>query len=239
MRFVLTTSEILFLKNKFGFSRLLGINEKKRIRLGTERALKEKSIIYPYNGKDELDPTYRALLTNWEQTRYTVARSDINDEQTYQCLLCSENAIIFMVDRQDEVTIDLLDFSEELMDRMLGAFAELPSIESSETAFNVTLFPEECEQFLTCRDEADFRRWQCKLGINARVLRKYAEAIHAPGGSATLMAEDHLEDVGYMGKFVADERAVYALKHVTGEEYQKMVLVMGDTQYVVNSIYNF
>ena len=139
MRFLLTESEALFLKNKFGFSKLLGLNEKQRIKLGKEKALVKKNIICNYNGQDELHTSYRALFSQWEKMRYSITRPELNDKQHLQCILSNDKVCIIFVRKNNDITIDLFDFSEERMDEMIREFAELPKIEKTEIRFNLTL----------------------------------------------------------------------------------------------------
>ena len=239
MRYLLTESEALLIKQKFGYGQLLGLNEKQRIKIGTEKKLKEKGIVYSNNGKEELSNEYRFLFSSWKKMRYSIVRPDLNDRVNFQCVLSNEEMSIFFVRNKDVITIDLVDFSAERFEKIIIAFAELPNTETTDPMFNISMSMEDCDQLLRCREDGDFEIWEKTLGIGAQLLKKFVINVNDNFDARLLLVEDHIGDVGYLAKISITQEGIYAFKHITRHKQQKMVMLYGGTQFVTESIYNF
>lgn len=239
MRYLLTESEALFIKQKFGYGQLLGLNEKQRIKLGTEKKLKEKGIVYSNNDKEELSNEYRFLFSSWKKMRYSIVRPELNNRTNLQCVLSNEEMSIFFVRNKDVITIDLVDFSAERFDKIITAFAELTDTVATDPVFNISMSMEDCDQLLRCRGADDFEVWEKTLGIDAHLLEKYVRNVNDTTDARLLLVEDHVGDVGYLAKISITQEGIYAFKHITRQKQQKMVILYGDTQFVTDSIYNF
>ncbi len=239
MKYVMSESEALFLKNKFGFSKLLGLNENQMIQPEAEDALRERNVIYSYGGHDELQAVYRLLFATWQKARYSVTRPELNNGEYFQCLLVNDDSCIFFARKGSEITIDLFDFSEQILDMLVRAFTEVPDIAHTDVQFNLTMTLEDYRQLCACTTDEEFCVWQNKLGIRASVLQEYIGTVQVEDQLCLLLVEDHVDDCGYLAKLATDGKTVYALKHVTKGDNQKMVLAMGNTQSIVDSIYNF
>ena len=240
MRFLLTESEALYIKDRYKFSQLLGLNSNQDIKEGTEEALKDKGIIYLNNDYWELSYAYRLLFSQWEKMQYSLVRPDINTNIRLQCLLCNNTATIFFDRNKDNLCIDMIDFSVEKLEQLFCALAELPTDSKSKQRFNISMSVEEYEEFISSCSTEEFYRWQKKLGIASDLLEEYVHTMNSQIDSQLLMVEDHLNDVGYMAKFIVTDKSIFAVKHVTySDENEKIVMLLGDTQYIVDSIYNF
>ena len=174
MRYILTESEALLIKQKFGFGQLLGLNVNQIIRPGTEKELLERGVISFYNGKEELSNVYRALFSHWTKMRYSIVRPELNDDAHLQCVLTNDRVSIFFVRNEDKITMDLFDFSEEKFDKVIVAFADMIQTDSKMPGFNIGMSREEYDQFIKCNKSTDFIAWSKKLGINADLLEKLA-----------------------------------------------------------------
>ena len=239
MRYLLTESEALLIKKKFNFGKLLGLNEKQSVKPGTERRLKTNGVIYQYNDKEELRVEYRALFSNWEKMQYSIVRPELNDREHLQCLLSNERVSIFFARKKDVITIDLFDFSEEKFDKLIVAFSEMDAVDAKYSMFNLNMSLDEYEEFINCSSPDEFNKWRKTTGIDASLLEKYTHHINTKEESQMLLVEDHINDCGYMAKIVNTVDGIYAVKHVTHRDNQKMVLLYGNTQFVTDSIYNF
>ena len=239
MRYILTESEALLIKQKFNFGRLLGLNEKQRIKFGTEKGLHKKGIIYSNNDKEELSIEHRALFSSWEKMRYSIVRPELNDKNHLQCILSNERITIFFARKKDIVSIELIDFSEEKFDEMIISFAELSDVAVADSMFNFGMSLDEYEQFICCKTQDELYNWKKSTGIDTRMLEKYVNNINTKGKAQMLLVEDHVADCGYMSKIVNATDGVYAVKHITHGEEQKMVLLYGSAQFITDSIYNF
>lgn len=239
MRYLLTESDALLIKKKFNFGRLLGLNEKQSVKLGTERSLKKKGVIYQNNNKEELRVEYRALFSNWEKMQYSIVRPELNNRDQLQCLLSNERISMFFARKKDVITIDLFDFSAEKFDKLIIAFAEMENVNSNDSMFNLNMSLDDYEEFVNCKSPDEFNKWKKVTGIDASLLEKYVHYINTKDEAQMLLVEDHINDCGYMAKIVNTPDGIYAVKHVTHRENQKMVLLYGDTRFVTDSIYNF
>lgn len=239
MRYLFTESEALFIKQRFKFGQLLGLNVNQRIKKGTDKTLCDKGVIYLYNDKEELRTEYRALFSRWEKMRYSIVRPELNDTDHLQCLLTDGRVAMFFVRKKDAITIDLVDFSEEKFDKMIMSFAELSDVDTTNSMFNLSMSLDEYESFISVKARADFDRWNTITGIDASMLEKYVKNINTKGEAQMLLVEDHVADCGYMAKIVNATDGIYGVKHVTHGNVQKMVLFYGNAQFVTDSIYNF
>ena len=152
--------------------------------------------------------------------------------------LSNEEIIIFFVREKDQITIDLFDFSVERFEKMVKAFAEMDEQISADKKFNITISVEDYEAFMESKNTENYAVWQRKWGIETAVLEKYAQTIMSPQ-EQLLLVEDHVGEVGYLAKIVNAADGIYGFKHVTRGDNQKIVLLLGDAQFVMDSIYNF
>ena len=125
------------------------------------------------------------------------------------------------------------------MDKLVKAFAEITDVDFRVNGFNITMSVENYNALAGNSGQVDFAYWQKQLGISAELLQKYIEAVSTESNAQMLIVEDHEENVGYLGKIVCREEGIYAVKHVTEGENEKMVLAFGNSQDIINCIYNF
>lgn len=240
MKYIMTQSQARYIQERFYFWQLLGLNKKVPVRPENREELLAKGAIYENNGHDELHPAFRALFSRWEDMRYSVARVDLNRDKRFQCLLTNRISTIFFDREEDEIRLDLIDFSVQKMDRFFGVMADLSPCAKVERPFTISMDLDDYKQFIRGENEEDFATWQKRLGIPASVLNAYREAILRKEDGRLLLVEDHVDDVGYMMKISPSEEGYYALKHVTyGTGEERIVLIYGNDTYLIDSIYQF
>lgn len=240
MKYVMTQSQARYIQEHYIFLRLLGLNEKAAAGPKAREELLEKGVIYDNNGHDELHPAFRALFSRWEAMRYSVARVDLNRDKRFQCLLTNRISTIFFDREEEEIRLDLTDFSEQKMDRLLAVMADITPGAKVERPFTIAVQMADYRLFMGAENEEDFLFWQKRLGIPAPLLQAYHQAIRRQEDSRVLLVEDHLDDIGYMMKISPTEEGIFALKHVTyagGEE--RVVFIFGDDSYLIDNIYLF
>lgn len=235
----MTESDALFIREKFHFNRLIGLNQQKLYNPDAEKSLYEREIIYDNNGFPELHASFRMLFSTWSKMRYSIVRPEFNSMDRFQALLANDKVILFIVRDGETFNIDFLDFSEEMLDKLVKAFAEITDIEHRVNGFNITMSVDEYRSLTDKDEEAVYVQWQKQLGIPAEVLRKYIAEVSTETNAQMLIVEDHEENVGYLGKIACREDGIYAIKHVTHEKDEKMVLAFGNSQDIINCIYNF
>lgn len=240
MKYIMTQNQARYIQEHYHFQQLLGLNQKVRVRSKVRSELLEKGVIYDNQGYDELHPAFRALFSRWENMRYSVARADLNRDTRFQCLLTNRISTIFFDREDEEIRIDLLDFSEQMMDQFFAVMAELTPCAQVERPFTIGMQMEDYRLFINAKEEEDYIHWQKRLGIPAALLKTYQQAILREEDGRLLLVEDHLEEVGYMMKISPTEEGFYALKHVTYENGdERVVLIFGNDTYLINSIYQF
>lgn len=239
MKYVLKEKEAIFLKKKFNFSKLIGLNEAKEIEESNVLSdLQEKGIIYTFNGDIELQAEYRLLFSQWEKMRYSVVRPEINNEQLFQSLLCGDNSILF-VQRKDEVfEIELYDFSERLIVECIKAIVQIQEFNQEVEPFLLIVTPQELEDLLKDVEEKKLLEWQNKTGIDKREISRYKQAISSKDARLVLV-EDFVNDAGFFAKIVVENDGIYVLKHVNKAGNDKLVLLKGNADFVTDSIFNF
>ena len=240
MKYTMTQSQARYIQDQYYFLYLLGLNKKVAVRPDVRDELLERGVIYDSKGYDELHPAFRALFSCWEKMRYSVVRADLNRDVRFQCLLTNRSNTIFF-DREDEqIRMDLIDFSVQKMDKLFAVMADLSPCGNVERPFTIALSMEDYAQLINAKTEEALLSWQKRLGIPASLLKAYLQAILREEDARLLLVEDHVEEVGYLMKISPTEEGIFALKHVTyasGEE--KVVLIYGNDTYLVDSIYQF
>lgn len=236
----MTQSQARYIQEHFYFWQLLGLNKKISPRPENREELLTKGAIYDNHGHDELHPAFRVLFSRWEDMRYSVARVDLNRDTRFQCLLTNRISTIFFDREDEEIRLDLIDFSVQKMDRFFGVMAELSPCEKVERPFTISMDMENYRQFINGKNEEDFDVWQKRLGIPAAMLNAFRQAIIRKENGRLLLVEDHVDDVGYLMKISPSEEGYYALKHVThGNGDERIVLLFGNDTYLIDSIYQF
>lgn len=239
MKFVLTEKEIIFLKEKFNFSKLIGLDENKKIdKDATLQSLKEKEAVYTFNNDIELSAGYRYLLTQWKNARYSLVRPDINDDKLFQCLLCGDKSILFVQRKEDVFEIELYDFNEQLIVECIKAVAQIQDYNQEVESFLLTTSVADLDELLD-KTEEKLLDWQNRTGLSEKLILRYKEAISKNENCRLLLVEDHVGEVGFLAKIVVEDDGIFVLKHVTQKENEKMVMLKGNADYVTDSIFNF
>ena len=240
MKYVMTQSQARYIQEQYGFLFLLGLNNKISPEPETRDQLLQRGVIYDNHGYDELHPAFRALFSCWDKMRYSVVRADLNRDTRFQCLLTNRSSTIFFDREGEQIRMDLIDFSEEKLDKFFAAVAELTPCGPVERPFTVTLSMEDYPRFINAATEEELLSWQKRLGLPASLLRTYLQAVLRQEDTRLLLVEDHISDVGYLMKLAPTDQGIFALKHVTyGTGEEKVVLVYGSDSYLIDSIYQF
>ena len=240
MKYVMTQSQARYIQEHYYFLHLLGLNKNVPFHPQVRDELLNRGVIEDNQGRDELHPAFRALFSNWERMRYSVVRVDLNREKRFLCLLTNRISTIFFDREENEIRMDLIDFSEQKMDRFFAAMAELSPTANVERPFTISMQVDDYRRFINASNEEEFLFWQKRLGIAATLLKAYHQAILREEDTRLLLVEDHVDDVGYLMKISPAEDGIFALKHVTyagGEE--RFVLIFGNDTYLIDSIYQF
>lgn len=240
MKYVMTQSQARYIQEQYAFWQLLGLNKNVPSDPQVRNELLQRGVIEDNRGRDELHPAFRALFSNWARMRYSVARVDLNREKRFQCLLTNRISTIFFDREEEEIRLDLIDFSEQKMDRFFAVMADISPVADVERPFTVSMQMDDYRLFINAKNEEDFLFWQKRLGIAASLLKAYHQAILRQEDTRLLLVEDHIDDVGYLMKISPAEEGIFALKHVTyGSGKERFVLVFGNDTYLIDSIYQF
>lgn len=240
MKYVMTQSQARYIQEQYGFLFLLGLNNKISVRPEVRDELVQRGVIYDNHGYDELHPAFRALFSCWDKMRYSVVRADLNRDVRFQCLLTNRSSTIFFDREEEQIRMDLIDFSEQKLDKLFAVMAELAPCGRVERPFTISLSMEDYARFINAKTQEEFLFWQKRLGIPASLLQAYLQAVLRKEDTRLLLVEDHIGDVGYLMKLAPTADGIFALKHVTyGTGEEKAVLVYGSDSYLVDSIYQF
>lgn len=242
MRFNLKLNEVQYIQKQFHFDSLLGVERRLFPQFGVEKTLKSKGVIIEQDGRRaELSNEYRYLFSAWEKMRYSVVRPDSNDKDSFFCVLANESTIILLDQVGNDIAIELIDFSSDTLDSILFNMAEFDSTVSVESPFNISLPVKDFTQLMSSRKDSNIEVWSNKLGISKDDLTFYLEMMNKEEDFFMYLCEDHLEQIGTLIKVVKTPKGYYALKHVTPKDStnEKMVMIVGNAQMIINSIYIF
>ena len=242
MRFYLKLNEVQYIQKQFHFNSLIGVERRLFPQFGVEKALKSKGVIVELAGKRaELSNEYRYLFSAWEKMRYSVVRPDSNADDSFFCLLANENTIILLDQVGNDIAIELVDFKVDVLDSILFNMAELDSTVFAENPFNISLPINDFAQLMSSQNDSNFETWSNKLGISKDDLKFYFDMINKEEDFFMYLCEDHLEQSGTLIKVVKTSKGYYALKHVTPKDSanEKMVMIVGNAQMIINSVYIF
>ena len=243
MRFDLKLNEVQYIQKQFHFDSLIGVERGFLPQFGIEKALKNKGVIVEAIGKNpDLSAEYRYLFSAWEKMRYSVVRPDTMEKDELFCVLANEDTIIIFNRIEKDIAIELIDFNSDIMDRILYNMADFDSMEAVvERPFNISLPVKEFAQILSSQKDSNISTWSNRLGIGKDDLKFYFEMINKEKDYFMYLCEDHREQIGTLIKVVKTPNGYYALKHVTPKESEneRMVMMVGDAQMIINSIYVF
>jgi hypothetical protein len=237
MRFELTLDEIVFIQETFHFPNLLCVGERK-INKSVVKSLEKRGIIENKDTYYELSGEYRLLFKHWSQMQFTVFRPDETTGRKLECILAKTDSFMVYAQNKNQVTIDYYDFDEVAMSSLLCAASKMdPKVQSVEN-FVITFSIEEIEEFLDSREE-ELEKWKGKLGIPCELLGFCIQSL-ATTTPNMILIENHKQNVGCLMQIANTNRGIVALKHITPQDQDKerMVLVFGDTRYVINTMYN-
>ena len=242
MRFHLKLNEVQYIQKQFHFDSLLGVERRLFPQFGVEKTLKSKGVIIELQGKRaDLSSEYRYLFSAWEKMRYSVVRPDANDKDSFFCVLANESTIILLDQVGNDIAIELMDFNSNTLDSILFNMAEFDSSVSAESPFNISLPAEDFIQLLSSHKDSNIEIWSNKLGISKDDLTFYLDMMNKEEDFFMYLCEDHLEQIGTLIKVVKTHKGYYALKHVTPKDSanEKMVMIVGNAEMIINSIYIF
>ena len=243
MRFQMSVKEAQYIQKKFKFSPLLGLDRVMFAPMGVEKKLINAGVIQlGSSGGKELDTKYRYLFSAWEKMRYSVVDPNENDGKSFFCVLANEKEIILLEQVDQNLTLELIDFKTETMDRILANMTRLNlDIQCGAIPFNIVLPVKDFTDFVMCRQKGTLSKWSNALGVSELEIDDYLEQINNEESFVMLLCEDHVLGVGMLIKVVCARDVVYALKHVTPENAseEKMVLLKGDARSIVDSVYVF
>lgn len=242
MRFDLKVGEVQYIQKHFHFDSLIGVEKRLLPLFGAEKSLISKGVIVEYAEKRiELNNEYRYLFSQWEKARYSVVRPDKSAPNELFCILANNDNIIIVERNGNDIALELIDYNSDVMDAILFNMAEFDSSVIADYKFNISLSVKDAVGLLSTTREANIEEWSNKLGIDKEALKFYLKAINKEDNSIMLLCEDHVEDVGTLLKIVKNENGYYALKHVTPKDStnEKMVMIVGNAQMIVDSIYIF
>lgn len=242
MRFNLKLNEVQYIQKQFHFGSLLGVEKRLFPQFGVDKTLKSKGVIVEQNEKRaDLSNEYRYLFSSWEKMRYSVVRPDSNNSNSFFCVLANESTIILLDQVGDDIAIELIDFSSDTLDSILFNMGEFDSTVSTDSPFNISLPAKDFTQLMSSHKDRNIEFWSNKLGISKDDLTFYLEMMNKEEDFFMYLCEDHLEQIGTLIKVVKTANGYYALKHVTPKDStnEKMVMILGNAQMVINSIYIF
>lgn len=234
MRFSLSVDEIVYIKQTYKFGRLLGVDEERGM-LGDVDLL-GKGYITQHGAINELCTELRLLFSAWRNARYTLTRPGLNTEHHFMCLLSDDKNIIIYETMDDNAVIDFFDYSIDIMDNLICGLSGLDTKVICDNRYNIRMAVNDFEEF--CKQN-DIEGWEARLGVSADALREYLDAIKSEQNVRMILTEDHEDKIGCLIKVVNTPKAIYAIKHVTRETQQHVVLLMGDAHSITDSIYIF
>ena len=241
MKFNMKLQEIQYIQKEFAFGDLLGIEKSLLPVLGIEKKLIKKEVLTTNSrGNKELSSLHRYLFSSWKQMRYSVVRADMATKNSILCVLANEEEILVLAREKDDVDIELLEYSVDMMDRIIRNFVGFEDSEQVAKPFNITLSLMDAEALVSAGENESLVQWSQRLGISSEQISTYQTAISVEE-SAVLMCEDHVANIGSLTKIVRTPAGIAGLKHITPEDLsqERMVLTWGNLQQVLDSVYVF
>ncbi len=241
MRFSFKISEIQYIQKKFRFGTLIGVERHLLPFIGIEKSLLSVGVLTESNEKAcDLKPEYRYLFSAWEKMRYSVVRPDSNTKKEFFCVLANEKDIIIIDQVNNDVTVELVDFQTEVMDRILFNMAQFTTSITVSDPYVIALAASDFTRMLSRKDNV-LDEISHKIGLSKDNVLSFLKIVEDEERFIMFLCEDHSECKGSLIKVVETSDGLYALKHVTPKDSQceKFVMIHGSVQDVVNSIYIF
>lgn len=243
MRFNIGVKEAQYIQKSFKFSPLIGLDRVLFAPLGVEKKLISEGVIKQgHSGAKELDTTYRYLFSAWEKMRYSIVNPNREKDENFFCVLSNENEILLIEQDAHTLSIELIDFKIEIMDNIITNMLKTKNeISCNSTPYNIALSMKDFSEFLVCRTKGSLSEWSGKLGLSEDEISSFLNYVNDENSFTMLLCEDHIQGIGMLLKTVPTNQGIYALKHITPKDLskEKMVLLKGSLQNIVDSVYVF
>ena len=238
MNFCFTVEELSFIVKHFKYKDLIGFKPQKCKEKNVAQPLEQKGYLRNNNGKYELPNELRLLFSAWLQVRYTVVREDYWDDENVFSIMASPKYIISYSEHNDDINIAICDFSFETMDCILADYLGLSNIAANCSGYNYTFATSDFIDFFG-ENRIDSVSASKKTGLSEKCINEIVEYISFDD-SISLIMQDVEKNIGAMAVIKYIENSLFMVKHIVPNDdllKQKVVVVKGDAESIVNSIY--
>lgn len=239
MELLFTQQELSFISKQFKYDRLVGFMETDFDKKAVIESLLSKGYLSQYEKAYELSNDVRILLSAWTNMRYTVVREDfIKESHVFSIFANSEYILTFSV-HEREIRLTMGNFSAESMDKTLLDYLGLQSENSDSAGYNIFLSAEMFLKYFGPESISESLASK-ELGLPINDVSKVRSFL-ALEDKTSVIIQDVLDDIGCLAIFGEVDGSVIMMKHIVPNnaiDKQRVVLVKGSANKIVDSIYN-
>ncbi len=237
MTFAFSQEELSYMAKSFGYQHLEGADFIKFDKKSCEASLLEKGYILPYKKSFELSNEIRLLLSAWVGIRYTLIRdSFLSDERVFAILASPEYILTYSLNK-GSISMNMGNFSPEDMDRILADYLNIIECGGENPGFNISFSGEEYLAYFS--GELSDEAVSGKTGLLSADIAQIKATLDAEDG-VSFIVQNVKDDIGCMGALKRYEDGYVMVKHIvpnTAIDRQKIVVVKGNAQAIIDSIY--
>lgn len=232
-----TESELSYILKQFGYQQLEGFQAVAFNSDACIQGLLEKEYISKYKQSYELATNVRLALSSWVQARYTLVRDGYATNDHAFAILASSSAIISYSRHEGNIQLIHADFSAALMDHVLADYLNVTPTGVIGACFNISFTGSEYLSYFG--SETPTEQVSKATGLEAADIALIRRVSDVPD-SIVFFLRDIQKDTNCLGVIAKFDEGYVMIKQIlSGQdpENQKVVVVKGDSQNIVNSIY--
>ncbi len=232
MKFMFTNSELSYLAKQLGYNKLLGFNQSFFSEQKVIDSLKEKKYIEEVSGSIKISNSIILLLSGWSKMNYSILRLDYRDKNNAYYTLASKELILLIADLENEISICMYDFSIDNMDSIIKTYLKIPEVSDCKDSYVVPIFDLNIKNL----SNKEFAR---KTGLSIEQIEEIDGFCNDDTTGIQFIVQSISDDAGMMCTLFSNDNALFMFKDITAGEVNKMVIVKGNTQDIIDSIYIF
>ena len=237
MQFNFSESELSYIIKHFNYPSLIGVEKQLYDEQRVISSLCDKKYLMFVNGDYELSYAVRILLNAWRSIRYSIVRTDLNDDKYLTCIFASEEVILFLLNHLSEIQIDMLDFSEEKMDYTIIKYLGLSECKTTMLEYNISLSIDDFLTLFFSHSVSENERLSPMLGLPIQEVKAISDVLNKKP-DVSIIVQDLKRNIGSLDMIFTSDCGWYMAKHITPPNHdERVVLVKGNIKQIADSIY--
>lgn len=245
MNYNLTNKEIKYLMGQLDINRLTGYAGWFSLAPITspiydeiKKSLIEKGYI-SIDGKDVvISANVKRLMSLWANIKYSISNQRTMSKDFFSCSLFDGKDVLILQRDLDNYYLEASGALTENISNAINAVTEISEVDCKDN-YIIQITTEELNKMLNEKTDSNYELFSKKTGVKKAEIENYFKVIDSTDGNFSVsLAEDYENRVSCLIKIVNENDGIYMLKQSKNQQFEKNVLVKGNKQYIIDSIFN-